>query len=52
MIEAKGTVVRKTTDTEDKTALAAQVTFALDISLFLVIDINFSTSWEEQRQIA
>jgi hypothetical protein len=29
-----------------------QVTFALDISIFLVIDISFSKSWEEQRQIA
>ncbi len=48
MIEAKGTVNRS----GDETALAAQVTFGLDISLFLVIDISFSTSWEEQRQIA
>ncbi len=47
-IEAKGTVSRA----NDRTDLAAQVTFALDISIFLVIDINFSTSWEEQRQIA
>lgn len=48
MIEAKGTVNR----TGDETSCAAQVTFALDISLFLVIDIDFSTSWEERRQIA
>lgn len=47
-IEAKGTVKR----IADETVCAAQVTFALDISLFLVIDIDFSTSWEEQRQIA
>jgi hypothetical protein len=47
-IEAKGTVSRQ----DDRTDLAAQVTFALDISIFLVIDISFSTSWEEQRQIA
>lgn len=52
MIEAKGTVTRALTDGKDKTWLAAQVTFALDISLFLVIDIEFSESWEEQRQIA
>ena len=52
MIEAKGSVIRSTNALKDKTALAAQVTFALDISLFLVIDIDFSTSWEEQRQIA
>ena len=47
-IEAKGTVSRQ----NDRTDLAAQVTFGLDISIFLVIDISFSTSWEEQRQIA
>jgi hypothetical protein len=47
-IEAKGTVAR----IADKTSCAAQVTFALDISVFLVIDIHFSKSWEESRQIA
>lgn len=47
-IEAKGTVSRA----NDRTDLAAQVTFAIDISIFLVIDISFSTSWQEQRQIA
>jgi hypothetical protein len=47
-IEAKGTVKR----IGNQTACAAQVTFALDISIFLVIDISFSKSWEEQRQIA
>jgi hypothetical protein len=47
-IEAKGTVSRA----NDRTDLAAQVTFALDISIFLVIDISFSESWQEQRQIA
>ncbi|TAH49270.1 MAG: hypothetical protein EYC68_19280 [Chloroflexota bacterium] len=47
-IEAKGTVSRQ----NDRTDLAAQVTFALDISIFLVIDISFSESWSEQRQIA
>jgi len=30
----------------------AQVTFAIDISIFLVINLNFKESWEEQRQIA
>jgi hypothetical protein len=30
----------------------AQVTFALDISIFLVINLSFSESWEETRQIA
>ncbi len=47
-IEAKGTVVR----TNDRTDCSAQVTFAIDISIFLIIDINFSTSWQENRQIA
>ena len=47
-IEAKGTVKRL----NDRTDLEAQVTFALDISIFLIIDISFSTSWSEQRQIA
>jgi hypothetical protein len=47
-IEAKGTIVRAS----NRTDLAAQVTFGLDISIFLVIDISFSTSWQEQRQIA
>ena len=47
-IEAKGTISRSS----DRTDCAAQVTFGLDISIFLVIDISFSTSWQEQRQIA
>jgi len=47
-IEAKGTISR----TADRTDCAAQVTFGLDISIFLVIDISFSESWQEQRQIA
>jgi hypothetical protein len=47
-IEAKGTVKR----IGNRTDCSAQVTFAIEISLFLVIDIDFSTSWEEQRQIA
>lgn len=47
-IEAKGTISRA----NDRTDLAAQVTFGLDISIFWVIDISFSESWEEQRQIA
>lgn len=47
-IEAKGTISRA----NDRTDLAAQVTFGLDITVFWVIDISFSTSWQEQRQIA
>jgi hypothetical protein len=49
-IEAKGTVTRD--EAADRTDLAAQVTFGLEISLFLIIDISFSTSWGESRQIA
>jgi len=47
-IEAKGTISRA----NDRTDMAAQVTFGLDISIFLVINISFSTSWQESRQIA
>lgn len=47
-IEAKGTVKR----IGDRTDCSAQVTFAIEISIFLVINIDFSTSWEESRQIA
>lgn len=49
-IEAKGTVERN--DAEDRTDLAAQVTFALEIEVFWIIDITIEESWEESRQIA
>ena len=49
-IEAKGSIEKSGDD--NPTTCKAQVTFALDISIFLVININFSESWEEQRQIA
>ena len=32
--------------------MIAQVTFGIDISIFLVINIHFSESWQESRQIA
>jgi hypothetical protein len=53
-IEAKGTIERKAGGIggNDQTTCMAQVTFAIDISIFLVIDINFSETWGEQRQIA
>lgn len=52
-IEAKGTVSRKALPgNESRADLACQVTFGLDISIFLVINISFETSWSEQRQIA
>ena len=47
-IEAQGGISRS----NDQTICEAQVTFAIDISIFLVIDIDFSKSWSEQRQIA
>ncbi len=48
MIEAKGEVSR----IGGRTDLAAQLTFALDIEIAWVIDIEFSRSWRESRQIA
>jgi hypothetical protein len=47
-IEAKGTIER----TGGETNCSAQVTFAIDISIFLVIDISFSKTWGEDRQVA
>jgi hypothetical protein len=47
-IEAQGIYNRVGNDT----LLAAQVTFGLDISIFLVINLHFSKSWEERRKIA
>ena len=49
-IEAKGTIDKA--PPPSPTNCIAKVTFALDISIFLVIDISFSESWEEVRQIA
>jgi hypothetical protein len=47
-IEAKGTIERSGGETN----CSAQVTFAIDISIFLIIDISFSKTWGEDRQIA
>ena len=47
-IEAKGTIERSGGETN----CSAQVTFAIDISIFLIIDISFSKTWGEQRQVA
>ena len=49
-IEAKGTIER--IESQSRTNCIVQVSFAIDICIFLVINIDFSTSWEEQRQIA
>lgn len=52
-IEAKGTVSKKTLPgSEPRTDMACQVTFGLDISIAFIINISFSESWQEQRQIA
>jgi hypothetical protein len=53
-IEAKGSVKRSfpPPPAEGHTDMIAQVTFGLDISIFLIINIHFSKSWEESRQIA
>ena len=49
-IEAKGIIERQLGP--GVTNMTAQVTFGLDISIFLVINISFSESWQETRQIA
>jgi hypothetical protein len=49
-IEAKGTVEKSGAGAP--TNCKAQVTFGLDISICFIIDISFSESWEESRQIA
>ena len=49
-IEASGKVKRELGS--GRTDCIAQVTFSLDISIFLVINISFSKSFQENRQIA
>ncbi len=49
-IEASGKIQRLLGS--DETNMIAQVTFGLDISIFLVINISFSESWQEARQLA
>jgi hypothetical protein len=54
-IEASGKVQSrlKAPDPKDEqTTMIAQVTFSLDISICWIINISFSESWEEQRQIS
>jgi len=50
MIEASGKVRRELGS--DHTDCIAQVTFSIDISICFVIDIDFTESWQESRQIA
>ena len=56
-IEAKGIIERSNpppgpNPPPGRTDMIAQVTFAIDISIFLVINLHFSQSWQESRQIA
>ena len=50
MIEARGSINRQLGS--GRTDMIAQVTFGLDISIFLVINLSFEESWQESRQIA
>ena len=50
-IEARGSIARTTPLLTGDTTLEAQVTFGLDISIFLIINISFEESWKETRQI-
>ncbi|MBL4678780.1 MAG: hypothetical protein JKY70_21695 [Mucilaginibacter sp.] len=49
-IEAKGAIIKE--GPGKPTNCQASVSFGLDISIFLVIDISFHESWQETRQIA
>lgn len=51
-IEASGKVKREIGPGEDRTYCIAQVTFSLDISIFLVINISFSKTFQEDRQLS
>jgi hypothetical protein len=51
MIEAKGSIT-KSISGPDRTEMLAQVTFAVDISIAWIINISFSESWQETRQVA
>ena len=50
MIEARGSIKRELNS--GRTDMIAQVTFGLEISIFLVINLSFEESWQERRQIA
>jgi hypothetical protein len=51
-IEASGKIMRELAPAPGSTNCIAQVTFSLDISIFLVINISFTKSFQESRQIA
>jgi len=50
-IEASGTLNLRVPPASP-TSLTAEVTFAIDISIFLIIDIDFSKSWSATKQIS
>jgi hypothetical protein len=52
-IEASGKVQQRLGDAQSgQTNMIAQVTFSLDISICFIIDISFTETWQEERQIA
>lgn len=52
-IEASGKVQKRIGGpAAGETNMIAQVTFSLDISICFIINISFSESWQEQRQIS
>lgn len=53
LIEAAGKIAARIGEgSNGRTDMIAQVTFSLDISIFLVINISFSETFEERRQIS
>jgi hypothetical protein len=50
-IEAGGSIHREL-GPSGRTSCVAQVTFSIDVCVLWVIDINFTDTWEESRQIA
>jgi hypothetical protein len=52
-IEASGKVQKRLgSGPTASTTMIAQVTFSLDISICFIINISFSESWQEEKQIA
>jgi hypothetical protein len=52
-IEASGKVQKRIGGaTDGQTNMIAQVTFSLDISICFIINISFSETWQEQKQIS
>ncbi|MEO8766551.1 MAG: hypothetical protein ABI416_19780 [Ginsengibacter sp.] len=51
-IEASGKVQDRIGGAGGETTMIAQVTFSLDISICFIIDISFTETWQEQKQIS